>query len=378
MTDDAVKPLDGLLVVSLEQAVAAPMATCRLADAGARVIKVERPAGDFARGYDSVVHGEASYFVWLNRGKESVVLNLKETDDMVLLERMLAQADIFVQNLAPGATDRLGIGSQTLRAHYPRLITCDISGYGDGEYRDMKAYDFLVQSESGLLAISGAEEGPGRIGVSLCDIGTGINAYGAILQALILRGKTGTGSGVKVSLFGTAAEWMQVPLAHYEFGGSAPQRAGMMHPSIAPYGGYRTQDDEIVVISIQNNREWARFAAQILQRPQMIEDDLYATNNARVANRSQMDGVIAAVFGSHDRADLLPKLRAAGVAYGSLNSVADLAAHPALRRRKMVVNGEVVDLIAPAIVTGDEESVFAPIPALGEHTEALRAEFSGA
>lgn len=370
------KPLEGILVVSIEQAVAAPMATCRLADAGARVIKVERPSGDFARGYDSVVHGEASYFVWLNRGKESLVLDLKAAGDMALLERILAQADVFVQNLAPGATTRMGIGSDTLRERFPRLITCDISGYGDGDYSYMKAYDFLVQCESGLVAVSGAEEELGRIGVSICDIGTGINAFGGIMQALFLRERTGRGSSIKLSLFDTAAEWMQVPLAHHEFGGKAPRRVGLNHPSIAPYGGYETGDGEIVVIAIQNNREWARFVAEILAQPEMIDDPLYATNNARVANREQMNAAINRVFGRYTRAELLPRLREAGIAYGSVNSVADLSAHPALRRRSMMVNDELAQLIAPAIITGDDDSMYAPVPSLGEHTDKIRQEFS--
>ena len=369
------KPLDGILVISIEQAVAAPLATCRLADAGARVIKIERPGGDFARGYDSVVHGEASYFVWINRGKESVVLNLKAAEDMALLKRMLTKADVFMQNLAPGATDRLGIGSAELRNRYPHLITCDISGYGDGDYRDMKAYDFLVQSEAGLVGISGGENEIGRIGVSVCDIGTGMNAFGGIMQAILLRERTGKGSSIKASLFDTAAEWMQVPLAHYEFGGKAPRRVGLNHPSIAPYGGYHTGDGETVVISIQNNREWARFAVEILGRPDMVDNPLFATNEARVANRPKMNEAIDRVFSSYKRIDLLPKLRTAGIAYGSVNSVADLSQHPALRRREMIVDGRSASLIAPPVLFEDEDGQYPPVPSLGEHTEQVREEF---
>ena len=370
------KPLEGITVVALEQAVAAPIATCRMADAGARVIKIERPGGDFARGYDSVVNGEASYFVWANRGKQSAVLNLKEADDLALLERMLAKADVFVQNLAPGATDRLGIGSADLRKRYPQLVTCDISGYGDGAARDMKAYDFLVQSESGIVSISGSPGGYGRIGVSLCDIGTGINAYSAILQALFLRERTGEGSGVKLSLFDTAADWMQVPLAHYEHGGKAPKQAGMNHPSIAPYGGYMTKDDEMVVISIQNNREWARFCAEILKEPDMATDPRFDTNDNRVANRQALDVVINRVFGSYDRVDLVEMLRQCSIAYGSLNSVGDLANHPALRRKMMDVHGEMMSLVASPIVTENDPDTFTTIPKLGEHTEQIREEFA--
>ena len=370
------KPLEGILVISIEQALAAPLATCRLADAGARVIKIERPAGDFARGYDSVVNGEASYFVWTNRGKESAVINLKDADDMALMHRMLAKADVFVQNLAPGATDRLGLGSAELRAKYPRLITCDISGYGDGAYRDMKAYDFLVQSEAGLVSISGSPKGYGRIGVSICDIGTGMNAFGGIMQALFLRERTGKGSGVKASLFDTAADWMQVPLAHYEFGGKAPTRQGMNHPSIAPYGGYQSADGEMVVISIQNNREWARFCTDILERPDMIEDAQFATNNARVANRPAMNDVINHAFGRFPRAELVEKLRTTGIAYGSVNSVADLSDHPALRRWPMEVHGEIAQLIAPPVQFDGDEAMFQRVPHLGEQTEQVRAEFA--
>lgn len=377
MIELTTKPLEGILVVSLEQAVAAPLASCRLADAGARVIKIERSTGDFGRGYDSAVHGEASYFVWLNRGKESIVLNLKEEEDAALLHRMLAKADVFIQNLAPGATERLGIGSDALRAKYAQLVTCDVSGYGDGPYRDMKAYDFLVQSETGLVAISGAPEGMGRIGVSICDIGTGMNAYSGILQALFLRERTGKGSGVKVSLFDTAADWMTVPLMQYDYGGKAPQRVGMNHPSIAPYGGYKSQEGEMVVISIQNNREWARFCRQVLERPDMVDDKRFSTNNARVANRATMNKVINAVFGRYPRPALEAKLRESAIAYGAVNTVPDLSSHPALRRQAMQVNGEIAQLVASPIITEHDDDVFRSVPQIGEHTESIRAEFGG-
>lgn len=369
------KPLDGILVVALEQAVAAPLATCRLADAGARVIKIERPGGDFARGYDSVVHGEASYFVWLNRGKESIVLDLKTDEDLAFLEILISHADVFVQNLAPGATARLGIGSDELRERHPQLITCDVSGYGDGDYSYMKAYDFLVQCEAGLVSISGGRGEMGRVGVSVADIGTGMNAFGGIMQALFLRERTGKGGGVQASLFGTMAEWMQVPLAHYDFGGKAPSRAGLNHPSIAPYGGYETQDSETVVISIQNDREWAKFATELLERPDMIEDSRFATNNARVTNRPEMNEVIDAVFGRYPRAQLLDKLREVGIAYGSVNSVADLSEHPALRRGDMMVNGELAKMVGHPIVTDTDNEEYAPAPRLGEHTESIKREF---
>ena len=250
------KPLDGILVVALEQAVAAPYCSSRLADAGARVIKIERPEGDFARGYDRAVHGESSYWVWINRGKESIALNLKDSEDLQLLQSMLAKADVFIQNLAPGATDRLGIGSSTLRERHPKLITCDISGYGDdGRFFGLKAYDLLVQAESGLVSISGAPGEWGRIGVSVCDITAGMNALIGIQQALLQRQITGEGSSVKVSLFGSAAELMSVPYLQTRYGGKAPARVGLKHPTIAPYGAFTCADGRDIVISIQNERE---------------------------------------------------------------------------------------------------------------------------
>lgn len=397
MTHSTLKPLDGILVVALEQAVAAPLCSCRLADAGARVIKIERPEGDFARGYDSVVHGEASYFVWLNRGKESIVLNLKDTDDLAFLHRMLAKADVFVQNLAYGATERLGIGSEQLREWYPQLITCDIGGYGEGQdatdqnsdeqngaaqssdepsYRDMKAYDLLIQCESGLVSISGAPGEYGRIGVSISDIGTGMNAAQGVMQALFLRERTGKATGVKTSLFESTVDWMTVPLTHHDYGGKAPTRVGLNHPSISPYGGYETQNGEIVVISIQNNREWARFCIEILARPEMVDDPAFATNNARVANRTQIDQAIRAIFSTYTRSDLMQKLSANTIACGALNSVADLSVHPQLRRWPMQVNGEMAEITAPAINSEHDEGMHRPIPHIGEHSEKIRAEFA--
>jgi crotonobetainyl-CoA:carnitine CoA-transferase CaiB-like acyl-CoA transferase len=267
-------PLDGIVVVALEQAVAAPYCSSRLADAGARVIKIERPEGDFARGYDGAAHGQSSYFVWINRGKESIALDLKQPTDLALLERLIAQADVFIQNLAPGATARMGIGSEVLRARYPSLITCDISGYGEsGPLYKMKAYDLLVQAESGLVAVSGAPgegvESLGRIGVSVCDINAGMNALIGIQQALLQRARTGCGSGVQVSLFGSAAELMSVPYLQTRYGGKAPQRVGLKHPTIAPYGAYTCADGRDIVISIQNEREWADFCNIVLRRPEL-------------------------------------------------------------------------------------------------------------
>jgi itaconate CoA-transferase len=295
------RPLDGLLVIALEQAVAAPYCSSRLADAGARVIKIERPEGDFARGYDRAVHGESSYWVWINRGKESVALDLKQADDLALLRQMLARADVFLQNLAPGAAARLGLGAAELRARHPRLITCDISGYGEqGPMVKAKAYDLLVQAESGLISVSGAPgpgvESLGRIGVSLCDINAGLNALIGIQQALLQRARTGLGSEVKVSLFGSAAELMSVPYLQTRYGGKAPERVGLKHPSIAPYGAFTCADGRDVVISIQNEREWADFCRHVLRQPALPEDPRCANNAARVAHRAFVDGLVSDAF----------------------------------------------------------------------------------
>jgi len=370
------RPLDGILVVALEQAVAAPYCSSRLADAGARVIKIERPEGDFARGYDRAVHGESSYWVWINRGKESVALNLKDNEDLQVLERMLTQADVFIQNLAPGATERMGIGSGTLRERHPKLITCDISGYGDdGRFFGLKAYDLLVQAESGLVSISGAPGEWGRIGVSVCDITAGMNALIGIQQALMQRERTGKGSGVKVSLFGSAAELMSVPYLQTRYGGKAPERVGLKHPSIAPYGAFTCADGRDIVISIQNEREWADFCKTVLQRPELLQDPRCKGNAARVEHRDFVDGTVAEVFGTLTSASVVDRLTAAQTAFGQINSVYDLIQHPQLRTRPMSVQGRQVDVPhAPWAVEWDTER-FAAAPALDEHGAAVRAEF---
>lgn len=374
------RPLQGVLVVALEQAVAAPYCSSRLADAGARVIKVERPEGDFARGYDRAVHGESSYWVWTNRGKESIALDLKAPDDLALLQRMLNRADVFIQNLAPGATARLGIGSAALRARHPRLITCDISGYGeDGELCGLKAYDLLVQAESGLVAVSGAPgqglASLGRIGVSLCDINAGLNALVGIQQALLLRARTGCGSAVQVSLFGSAAELMSVPYLQTRYGGKAPERVGLKHPSIAPYGAFTCADGRDIVISIQNEREWGDFCRSVLQRPELADDPRCAGNAARVAHRSFVDGAVGDVFGALASATVIDRLTEAQTAFGNVNSVHDLIEHPQLRTRRMPVKGRTVEVPAPPWHTEWDGDTFAEAPALDAHGTALRAEF---
>ncbi|MEN9629398.1 MAG: hypothetical protein RJA10_2625 [Pseudomonadota bacterium] len=378
---DEGRPLQGLLVVALEQAVAAPYCTSRLADAGARVIKIERPEGDFARGYDRAVHGESSYWVWINRGKESIALDLKRPDERALLGRMLAQADVFVQNLAPGATERLGMGSAALRQRHPRLVTCDISGYGEeGRLSGLKAYDLLVQAESGLVAVSGAPgqgvDALGRIGVSLCDINAGLNALVGIQQALLQRARTGRGSAVKVSLFGSAAELMAVPYLQARYGGKAPERVGLKHPSIAPYGAFTCADGRDIVIAIQNEREWADFCRVVLRRPELLQDPRCADNAARVAHRRFVDGTVAEVFAREPGAAIVERLSAAQTAFGHVNSVHELIEHPQLRTRRMPVNGHSVELPAPPWGVPWEGDRFAEAPALDAHGAAIRAEFA--
>lgn len=372
------KPLEGLLVVSLEQAVAAPYCSSRLADAGARVIKLERPEGDFARGYDRVVHGESAYFVWLNRGKESLAVDLKQPDDLALVKRILSKADVFIQNLAPGAAGRLGLGHEALRKAHPRLITCDISGYGEtGPYAQMKAYDLLVQAESGLASITGRPEGPGRVGVSVCDIACGMYAYQAVLEALLLRGRTGEGSALATSLFSGMADWMTVPLLHQDYGPGAPKRVGLNHPSIAPYGVYACQGGEEVVFSIQNEREWKRLVEEVLQQPEMLDDPRFADNTARVENRPALDAIIDAVFGALDRETLTKRLFAAAIAYGAVNTPADLSAHPQLRRVTVATPTGPVELVAPPVEIRGSERDLGAVPAIDQHGAAIRKEFAG-
>lgn len=373
------KPLEGCLVVAVEQAVAAPLCTARLAEAGARVIKIERAEGDFARGYDVAAKGESSYFVWINQGKESAVLNFKEPEDAVLLEALIAKADVFVQNLAPGALTRAGFGSERLRRDYPGLITCDISGYGESEaMAGMKGYDLLVQAESGLVGISGGPGEVGRIGVSVCDVGTGMTAHAAILEALYRKARTGEGASLKLSLFDMAAEWMTVPLIHSDFGAGPPTRQGLRHPSIAPYGAYRTTDGIDTLVSIQNEREWHRLCAQVFKRPEMATDSRYESNSLRVANRNAMDADILAVVGKLTAEEFRARLLEADIAFAGVNSVEQLSGHRALRRRSVATSeGTRLDLPAPPVQWVEDPVTEAPgTPGIGAHTEALRAEFS--
>lgn len=371
------KSLEGILVVAIDQAVAAPFAACKLADAGARVIKVERHGGDFARGYDSVAKGDSSYFSWLNRGKQSIELDIKNADDAALLTNMIARADVFIQNLAPGAAARAGFGAAELTKRHSKLITCDLSGYGaEGPYRDMKAYDLLIQAETGLAGITGSPDAPGRVGVSVADIAAGMYAYSAILEALIERSVTGRGKQIEVSLFDAIADWMTVPYLHEVYGGQAPARVGLRHPSIAPYKAYKTQDGEQVLISIQNEREWHRLCADVLANPDLAIDERFNTNENRVANTTKLDDEIQSVFATLNRADLVEKLGAAKIAYGALNSVKDFAEHPQLRKVKVELGrGGDIELPAPPAQSPSEMFAAGRVPALGEHSKALRAEF---
>jgi itaconate CoA-transferase len=368
-------PLEGLLVVSLEQAVAAPACSCRLADAGARVIKIERPEGDFARFYDTVANGECSYFVWLNRGKESVVLDLGVEADKALLEAITSRADVFVQNLKPGAVARLGFAIARLRRDYPRLIACSISGYGeDGPYSARKAYDLLIQAESGLASVTGGPEAPARVGVSVVDIASGMDAYQAILEALIVRARTGEGAQINVSMFDAMAEWMTVPLLQHE-GGKPPQRLGLAHTSIAPYGVFRTRDGIDILIAIQNDREWRVLAGAVLGDAMLAADPAFATNVGRVERRAETDARVAAVFAMMDSAALADQLAAADIAFARVNDMAALGRHPHLRRVSIATPGGPVALPAPAALWGAEARRYGPVANLGEHTERVRAEF---
>jgi itaconate CoA-transferase len=368
--------LEGTTVIALEQAVAAPLATSRLADAGARVIKLERPEGDFARGYDDYVHGQSSYFVWNNRGKESCTVDLKRPDDLALVEAMLAKADVFIQNLAPGATDRLGIGSATLRARHPRLVVCDIGGYAPGTPdHKRKAYDLLVQAEAGLAGVTGSESsGPSRVGVSICDIATGQAAYAAILEALLLRERTGLGSHLQLSLFDTIAEYLNVPYLARRYGGKEPRRIGLAHPSIAPYGLFRASDGDIV-IAIQNEREWKVFCDRVLGDGTIAADPRFERNTVRVRNRDILDRQVQDRIGRFSIKDLCDLLDEVRIAYGRVSTMADLIGHRSATTARVETPAGAVELMAPPVIVDGRRSSLRRVPGLGEHDQALRHEF---
>ncbi len=369
-------PLEGVRVVSVEQAVAAPLATRKMADAGARVIKVERPDGDFARGYDRVVRGGSAYFAWLNRGKESVALDLKNPAEAALLRRMIARADVFVQNLAPGAAERAGFGSEALRAAHPRLITCDVSGYGrDGPYAHMKAYDSLVQGEAGLAAVTGTEESPARVGISVCDIAAGMHVYTAVLEALRVRDATGEGRALEVSLFQSIADWMSVPYLHQVYGGRPPSRSGLRHPGIAPYGPYTSSEGDTVMVAVQNEREWQRLCADVLARPELASDPRFQDNPARVRHRNDLVAELQVVFGGWTTSELVARLERGGIAFGRVRTVAELADHPQLELLDVDTPDGPVRMPAPA-TRWREDEVDGPVPGLDQHGAALRKEFA--
>ena len=373
-----VLPLEGVLVVSLEQAVAAPLATRKMADAGARVIKIERRDGDFARGYDRVVNGDSAYFVWLNRGKESVVVDLADPDDCAFLRRLLVRADIFVQNLAPGAAARRGFGSRAMRSEHPRLITCDITGYGeDGPLAGMKAYDSLVQGEAGLQAVTGTTDGPARVGISVCDIAAGMHVYTGVLEALRTRDRTGEGAALSVSLFGAIADWMTVPYLHHAYGGHAPERSGLRHPGIAPYGPFTSSEGDVVLVAVQNEREWLRFCEGVLARAELAVDSRYVDNPSRVAHRDGLDALLQEDLGRFSTAELTRRLAAAGVAFGRVRTVASFATHPQLRTMDVDGPHGRVRMPADPVLWRDRASECPlRVPRLDEHGTSLRKEFN--
>lgn len=368
--------LKGLLVVAFEQAVAAPYCTSRLADAGARVIKVERAGGDFARFYDNALGEVSSHFAWINRGKESMWADLKNPADNELLHKILKKADVFIQNLAPGAARRLGFASEDLRAINPRLITLDISGYGDNNsYSKLKAYDLLIQAESGLASLTGSPEAPGRIGVSACDIACGMNAHAAVLEALLARERSGVGCAISVSLFDSAADWMNQPLAYAEGTGVMPERVGLSHPTVTPYGAFTSSDDIPVLIAVQNEREWAKFCEMVLEDKSLINAAGFDTAVARLANRPAVNRLVAENFSKYRAEEITQRLQKAGIAFGKVNDTFGLADHPALRRTKVAIPGGEVFMAAPAPIFNGEQPRLSPVPQAGEHTEKIRAEF---
>ncbi|MFI2301391.1 CaiB/BaiF CoA transferase family protein [Actinacidiphila glaucinigra] len=375
------QPLEGVTVVSVEQAVAAPFATRQLADLGARVIKVERPGGDFAREYDRAAKGESAYFVWCNRGKESVVLDLKQEADRALLDRILAGADVFVQNLAPGAAERLGLGARALRARHPRLIWCGVSGYGDdGPYAAKKAFDLLVQCESGLVSLTGTPESPARAGISIADIAAGMYAYTGVLTALYERERTGEGSAFDVAMLDALGEWLGQPLFHGLYGSAPLTRSGARHPSISPYGHYRAGDGGEVFISVQSDRDWVALCEKVLERPELVRDPRFADNPLRHAHDDELTAIIEEHFAAFAADEALERLDSAGIATARLRSVAEFAAHPQLEARDRwrdfgTPSGTLRGLLPPVTVRG-REALMGAVPALGEHTDAVRAEFS--
>jgi len=379
-----VHALEGITVVALEQAVAVPFATRQLADLGARVIKIERPGvGDFARDYDRSVHGEASYFVWLNRGKESVTLDIKDPVDRAVLAGLVARADIFVQNLGPGAVERLGLGADTLRKLYPRLITCSVSGYGaDGPFRNKKAYDLLVQCEVGLLAITGTPAEPSKAGISVADIAAGMYAYSGILAALFERERTGEGATLQVAMLDALGEWMTQPVFYSVYGNHPATRTVARHASIAPYGPYTAGDGASVFIGVQNDREWAAFCEKILQRPDLVDDPRFVHNPDRFAHSELLTELIEGALAGLSAARIVELLDDAGIANARMRTPAEFAEHPQLaardRWREVDTPGGPVRTLLPPVMVDGREALMGPVPALGEHTASVRHELASA
>jgi itaconate CoA-transferase len=376
----AIRPLDGMTVLALEHAIAAPFCTRQLADMGARVIKLERPgAGDFARAYDTRVDGLASHFVWTNRSKESLTLDLKHPSAKAILAALVAKSDILVQNLAPGAAARLGLSHEVLKVKHPRLILCNISGYGpDGPYRDKKAYDLLIQSESGFLSVTGTPDDPSKAGCSIADIAAGMYAYSSILAALIQRGRTGEGANIEVSMLEAMAEWMNYPLYYAYKGATPPARAGASHATIYPYGPFVAGDGNIVMLGLQNEREWQIFCTQVLMQPELVADPRFDTNAKRNTNRKALRALIIEAFTSLTIKDVTEKLEAAGIANAQMNEMADLWAHPQLQARGRWTEVSSPVGMIPALLPPGGNSSFDPrmdaVPALGEHTETILKE----
>jgi itaconate CoA-transferase len=362
-------PLEGLTVIAVEQAVAAPFCSSRLADAGARVIKIERPEGDFARGYDAAAKGQSSYFVWLNRGKDSAVVDLASKQGREALEELISNADVLLQNLKPGSMDKLGFSLARLRKDYPSLICCTITGYGDeGPYAHRKAYDLLIQAESGLASITGGPEGPSRVGVSIVDVATGATAHAAILEALIARGRTGKGADIRISMFDVMADWLTVPLLNSE-AGNPPKRMGLAHPSIAPYGVFRSKDGKDILISIQSEREWKKLCAEVMDQPDLPNDPRFANMLERVRNRELTDKTVGDSFAALSREQLLKRLSDADIAFAEVNTMADLTIHPHLRRIEVGTPKGVVTYPAPAAIFVDQPRSYGAVPDIGEHRE---------
>ena len=374
------RPLDGITVISLEQAVAAPFTTRQLADLGARVIKIERPkVGDFARDYDATVKGMSSHFVWLNRSKESLTLDLKHSSATPILEKLLERADVVIQNLGPGAARRLGLGAESVLPKYPRLIVCDVSGYGDnGPYGSNKAYDLLVQAEAGVLSVTGTAETPSKVGISIADIATGMYAYSGILTALYQREKSGKGTRIEVTMLEALTEWMGYPLYYTHFSGTAPARTGPDHATIVPYGRYQTGDGKSIMLGLQNEREWAVFCEKVLLQPDLAQDPRYSSNSKRAANRSEINALITEVFATLTTKQLIERLDASGIANARMNTPDEVWEHPQLkardRWRRMDSPVGALATLLPAVTMPDFEARIDAVPALGEHTEHILNE----